>query len=132
MFDSADFKGESGSGFLPAVLGLLVLVTIIQLVVSMARLSDAESRLGAIAQDTARLEAGALYQEGLLSTQAVLNMAHADLGSLSPYTSIETSPQGSLLVVTIRTQVPIATLPALPRLTTTVTARAAILQERIS
>ena len=132
MFDSADFKGESGSGFLPAVLGLLVLVTIIQLVVTLARLSDAESRLGAIAQDTARLEAGALYQEGLLSTQAVLNMAHAELGSLGPSTNIETSHQGSLLVVTIRTQVLIATLPALPRLTTTVTARAAILQERIS
>ncbi len=129
MNTSLHRSADAGSGFVPALVGILAIVAILQLLISMAKVTDAQSRLAAIAQDTARLEAGALFQAGIISPAAVLASARSELGNLAAATSVISTQSGSMVQVTMRTKVPIVTLANLASVTTTVTGRAAILLE---
>lgn len=122
-------SADAGSGFVPALVGILAIVAILQLLISIAKITDAQSRLAAISQDTARLEAGALFQAGIISPAAVLASARSELGDLAPATSVISTQSGSMVLVTMRTTVPIVTLANLASLSTTVTGRAAIVIE---
>ena len=122
-------RDESGSGFVPAVVGMMVFIAILNALMLVVRLNDAQVRLRAIAQDGARLIAGVAYQQGQTSQSYVTALMDSELGTLAPTSSILISQNSNLIIVQIDTRVNMTLVPGVVGLPTTVIARAAIEKE---
>lgn len=120
---------DDGSGIIATLVGFSVLISIVFGIISLARLSSAQSRVGAVAQDCARLIAGLAFQDGQITMAQVLSQEVSDLGTLAPSSTFSSSNQGGLIIVKITTQVPILFALGSQYLSTTVAGDAAITQE---
>lgn len=111
------------------IVGLLVVISILTGLVSLARLSDAQSRLSAVAQDSARLFAGLEYQRGQITESQIVDQAKNDLGHLGSGSSLNLVTNANLVIVTLRTQIPILFNLGSSALAVSVEGRAAIYKE---
>ena len=121
--------GERGSGYVPALVGIVVALAVLELVLSLARLAAAQVRLSATAQDVARLAAGTLGASGRIPWAALAAQTRADLGSLAPGATLSLQPSGGMVVARVTARLPIASIPGLAPVWTTLTGRAAISAE---
>lgn len=122
-------RDESGSGFVPAVVGFMAFIAILNALILIVRLNDAQVRLRAIAQDGARLIAGIAYQQGQTWQSNVTALMDAELGTLAPTSAIMISQNSNLIIVQINSRVDLTLVPGVVGFPTTVTARAAIEKE---
>ena len=121
--------GDHGSGYVPALVGILVALAALELIVSLARLAAAQVRLSATAQDVARLAAGALGTSGRMPWAAIAAQERADLGSLAQGATLSLRPRDGEVVARVSTRLPIASIPGVAPLETTMVGRAAIAAE---
>lgn len=114
---------------MPALVGILVALAALELVVSLARLAAAQVRLSATAQDVARLAAGALGTSGRIPWAAIAAQERADLGSLAQGATLSLRPWDGAVVASVSARLPIAAIPGVAPLETTLVGRAAITAE---
>ncbi len=121
--------GDQGSGYVPALVGIVVALAVLELVLSLARLAAAQVRLSATAQDVARLAAGTLGTSGRISWAALVVQTRSDLGSLATGATLSLHPSGGMVVARVTARLPIASIPGVAPVWTTMTGTAAISAE---